>query len=110
VKISTLLVMLLLTTRANAQAPETASSPAPSVSDSSDYEVDYEEEPGSEEADEPVEEVPVKPKKGSAKGSQLSKDTTSQGSRAEKKIAPLMKSNPKSVYKKNGKSLDVDPD
>jgi len=81
----------------------------PAESDSSDYEVDYEEEPGTEEVEEPKEEKPVKKSKGGSmdKGS---KDTTSQGSRAEKKIAPMMKSETKSVYKKNGKALDVDTD
>jgi hypothetical protein len=71
--------------------------------------VDYEEEPGTEEVEEPVvEEKPTK--KAKTKSEKGSKDTTAQGSRAEKKIAPLMKSETKSIYKKNGKALDVDTD
>lgn len=102
---------------AHAQTPETkgtdeavpASSPAASpASGSSDYEVDYEEEPAGDE--EPVEEAPVKTpekKKGGRKGP---KEVAPQGSRAEKKFAPLMKSETKSIYKKNGRALDVDTD
>ena len=81
--------------------------------ESSDYEVDYEEEPADESSVEeapPVEEAPAKPNSSKTKGEKLSKDTTSQGSRASNRIQPLMKSESKSVYKKNGKHLDVDPD
>ena len=85
-------------------------SAAPPEAESSDYEVDYEEEPGSAESAEPVEEVKPAPKGKSGKAEKFSKDTTSQGSRAEKKIAPMMKSETKSVYRKNGKPLDVDTD
>ncbi len=84
--------------------------PAFAQSESSDYEVDYEEEPGAAEPAEPEAEVKPSRKEKAGKTEKFSKDTTSQGSRAEKKIAPLMKSETKSVYKKNGKSLDVDTD
>ena len=91
----------------HAQEPSNpAPTPASAPAESSDYEVDYEEEPEEEPV---VEEKPVKKSKGSSEKS-ISKDTTSQGSRAEKKIAPMMKSETKSIYKKNGKPLDVDTD
>jgi hypothetical protein len=80
--------------------------PASVPTESSDYEVDYEEEPEEEPV---VEEKPLKKSKGAVE-KPMSKDTTSQGSRAEKKIAPMMKSETKSIYKKNGKPLDVDTD
>jgi len=90
-----------------AQSENTA---PPAEAESSDYEVDYEEEPGSAETAELEEPVKAAPKSKSGKVEKFSKDTTSQGSRAEKKIAPLMKSETKSVYRKNGKPLDVDTD
>ncbi len=82
------------------------------VKESSDYEVDYEEEPGDEEPviEAPVEEEPVKKKSNKTKTEKLPKDTSTQGSRATNRFQPMIKSESKSHYKKNGKSLDVDPD
>jgi hypothetical protein len=78
--------------------------------ESSDYEVDYEEEPGSDEVEEPVVDKPVTKNEKKSSSKKNPKESASQGSRAEKKIAPMMKSETKSIYKKNGKSLDVDSD
>lgn len=125
-----LLAVSLFTFSVRAQTPELATQPevnvptatsTPSavpavptesvapVKESSDYEVDYEEEPGAEEAEEPIEKpTPVKQKK--TKGKKNPKESVLQGSRAEKKIAPLLKSETKSIYKKNGRALDVDSD
>lgn len=113
-----------LIAHANAQAPELNAAPeviptatpaateaAPAAKESSDYEVDYEEEPGADEAvEEPVVEKPLPVKDKKAKGKKSAKEPVLQGSRAEKRIKPLMKSETKSIYKKNGKSLDVDTD
>jgi hypothetical protein len=95
------LLLLLLALNVHAAEPVV-------TEESSDYEVDYEEEPV--EVEEPVAEEKPQVKKGKPVAEKVSKDTTSQGSRAEKKIAPMMKSETKSVYKKNGKPLDVDTD
>lgn len=88
-----------------------------------DYEIDYEEEDEGEgdtaEGDE--EPAPVKPAKKAparkapvaARPAATSNDRslpTSQGTRSKNRFAPLLKSDAKSVYKKNGKNLDVDTD
>lgn len=110
--------------QAFAQAPDLQSAPAEVVptatpaaaeatvpaKESSDYEVDYEEEPGADEVEEPVQEKPKPGKDSKKKGKKSEKESVLQGSRAEKRIAPLMKSETKSIYKKNGKALDVDTD
>jgi len=116
-----LFFFIIFSLKAGAQAPEVktapviptpASTPTPSASPAgsgSEYEVDYEEEAGGEDAE--VEEEKPQPKKSAKKVAvKNSKESVSQGSRAEKKIAPLVKSETKSVYKKNGKALDVDSD
>lgn len=120
-------ILALFTLQVNAQTPETKSPPAaaeavpaptsapvesaePAAKESSDYEVDYEEEPGTEDTEEPEEEKPVKVKAKKSKGKKNTKESVSQGSIASKKFAPLMKSETKSIYKKNGKALDVDSD
>ncbi len=121
------LLLILFSFQSKAQTPELNTQPAVVVptttpgeaespaKESSDYEVDYEEEPGTEEVEEEPapEEKPVITKGKGAKKSKEKrnpKEAVSQGSRAEKKIAPMMKSETKSIYKKNGKSLDVDSD
>ncbi len=104
------ILILFLSAVANPAFAQSEKVEAPAEAESSDYEVDYEEEPGAAEPAEPEEEVKPVQKTKAGKTEKFSKDTTSQGSRAEKKIAPLMKSETKSVYKKNGKSLDVDTD
>jgi len=73
------------------------------------YEIDYEEE--AEEVESPVEEAPapksakapVRPKVGGG-------GPAVQGSRAKNRFAPILKSETRSVYKKDGKTLDVDTD
>jgi hypothetical protein len=111
-------LLALLATTVQAQTPELQTEPVEVVPAATatvsptqtDYEVDYEEEPATDEVELPVEE---KPKLNTDKKNKLKKNMKEpvlQGSRAEKKIAPLMKSEAKSIYKKNGKSLDVDTD
>lgn len=63
-----------------------------------EYEVDYEEDA--------VEMTPP-PARSSKK---QKKESTVQGSIAEKRPVPILPSETKSVYKKNGKALDVDTD
>lgn len=74
-------------------------------SSESEYEIDYEEEPGSDEAEPPA--PPVKNKKTKSKGGG---GPSVQGSIAKDRFVPILKSETKSIYKKNGKSLDVDTD
>ena len=105
-----LILVLSLLLNLNSSFAQSDAPVKPAEAESSDYEVDYEEEPGSVEAAEPEETVKPALKTKSGKAEKFSKDTTSQGSRAEKKIAPMMKSETKSVYRKNGKPLDVDTD
>ena len=89
-------------------APVTA--PGAAATTDGDYEIDYEEEPESE-GDDAETVAPVKPAKG--------KKTTYapgggaggiQGSRAKHRFTPILKSETKSIYKKDGKALDVDSD
>ncbi len=73
------------------------------------YEIDYEEE--SEESEPQAEETPspkagkivTRPKVGGG-------GPAVQGSRAKNRFAPILKSETRSVYKKDGKTLDVDTD
>ena len=65
-----------------------------------EYEIDYEEEPA-----EPA--VPAAPAKKALRSGGI---PAVQGSRAKDRFTPILKSETKSVYKKGGKSLDVDPD
>ena len=91
-----------------------AASPAPKSSeDEGGYEIDYEEESDAEggapeEAPEPGPMVPA-PKK-SRGGITPGSGPAVQGSRAKNRFAPILKSDSKSVYQKDGKHLDVDPD
>ncbi len=77
------------------------------------YEIDYEEE--SEET-EPTEEeaLPAKSSKTPARAKVGGKvgggGPAVQGSRAKNRFAPILKSETRSVYKKDGKTLDVDTD
>lgn len=80
------------------QTPATAPVLSPA---SEEYEIDYEEEVApSEEA--PPPKRPVIRSQGNS--------TAVQGSRAKDRFTPILKSETKSVYKKGGKQLDVDPD
>ena len=83
---------------------------AASAPEEGNYEIDYEEEPdqdSSEETPEP-ERAPVK--KGSIRGKGIGGGPAVQGSRAKNRFAPILKSETRSVYKKDGKTLDVDTD
>ena len=77
-----------------------------------EYEIDYEEEPGTETETEAVEEVPVvKPQKGKKKIQAPGGGSGGiQGSRAKHRFTPILKSETKSIYQKDGKALDVDSD
>lgn len=73
------------------------------------YEIDYEEE--AEEAESPVEEAPApKSPKASVRPKVGGGGPAVQGSRAKNRFAPILKSETRSVYKKDGKILDVDTD
>jgi septal ring-binding cell division protein DamX len=112
----------------NGAAPATAASPtanapaeaaAPNApqekvipsADEGGYEIDYEEEPDAENAE--PEEAPARTKK--SKKILTNNPTNSgaggvQGSIAKNRFVPILKSETKSVYKKDGNSLDVDTD
>ncbi|MBU6153709.1 MAG: hypothetical protein KGP28_05345 [Bdellovibrionales bacterium] len=77
------------------------SPPVQSVTDG-EYEIDYEEEVAPEEAPAPMPKRSVPRAQGGG--------TAVQGSRAKDRFTPILKSETKSVYKKGGKHLDVDPD
>ncbi len=87
-----------------AAAVESAVTPQPPqpVSDG-EYEIETEEEVM------PAEEAPTPAPKRSASRGQGG-GTAVQGSRAKDRFTPILKSETKSVYKKGGKHLDVDPD
>ena len=79
--------MLLLVGQVRAQTTE-------------EYDVDYEEETEAPEA--PVVKKPnQKP---------MVRDSSVQGTKSINKFAPMIHSETKSIYQKNGKHLDVDPD
>jgi len=90
-------------------APAKNGKAKPQDEDTGEYEVDYEEEPDS---DAEVEATPapkaITQKKG--KAPRLGGGPAVQGSRAQNRFISLLKSETKSVYKKNGKPLDVDSD
>ncbi len=67
-----------------------------------EYEIDYEEEAEVETA--PAPQAAGRPAKGQKGGSGV------QGSRAKDRFVPILKSETKSIYKKNGKHYDVDTD
>jgi hypothetical protein len=73
------------------------------------YEIDYEEEAEGEAAPEGTPE-PLKKKGPGKKASPGGGGPAVQGSRAKNRFAPILKSETKSVYKKDGKALDVDTD
>jgi hypothetical protein len=86
-----------------APQPAAASTPEAVETSDEDYEVDYEEEG----------DLPP-PKKSSKKagtaGEGKDPEPTTQGSRAKNRFSVPAKSETKSIYKKNGVSLDVDSD
>ncbi len=81
---------------------------APSTTDG-EYEIDYEEEPGGDAADEEAPE-PIKTKTGKSGSKKGAGGPAVQGSRAKHRFEPILKSETKSIYKKDGKPLDVDTD
>ena len=91
-----------------ASAPQVESAgsgaaPAPKPVADGEYEIENEEEVA------PPEEVAVPlPKRAVIRGK--GGGTAVQGSRAKDRFTPILKSETKSVYKKGGKHLDVDPD
>ena len=85
--------------------------PASAGEADSEYEIDYEEEPesGDDEAEAPV----AQPKTPKGKRTAVVPGGGSggiQGSRAKHRFTPILKSETKSIYKKDGKTLDVDSD
>ncbi len=77
--------------------------------DDGGYEIDYEEEV--EESESSVEEAPVrKPTQPATRTKTAGGGPAVQGSRAKNRFAPILKSETRSVYKKDGKTLDVDTD
>ncbi len=108
------LFSLLLNPMLHAETPGASSGAvkAPAAADG-EYEIDYEEEPeGASEEPSEAEPEPV-PSKSVKKGAKTSKNSGGpavQGSRAKNRFAPILKSETKSAYKKEGKVLDVDAD
>jgi hypothetical protein len=97
-----------------APAAPAASGEEESPSGSGEYEIDYEEEPdaGGETGEtESAEEAPA-PKKSATKraSSGGNGNPAVQGTHSKNRFAPILKSDTKSIYKKNGKALDVDTD
>ncbi len=82
----------------------TMMSPAWVQAQTGEYEVDYEEEGEGVE----IEEAPEKPVP--ASGKKTSRESSAQGSRALNRFQPVMKSEQKSKYMKEGRALDVDSD
>jgi len=81
---------------------------APSSGEEGDYEIDYEEEvSGDQEESEPVKKAPSKKK---SAANSVGGAGGIQGSRAKHRFIPILKSETKSIYKKDGKALDVDTD
>ena len=72
-----------------------------------EYEIDYEEEP---EEEIPVQESPALKKDKKQKSVRGGGGPAVQGSRAKDRFVPILKSESKSIYKKDGKVLDVDSD
>ncbi len=69
-----------------------------------EYEIDYEEE-----AEAGVETAPAP--KAPDRGEKSKKSAAGvQGSRAKDRFVPILKSETRSIYKKNGKNYDVDTD
>jgi hypothetical protein len=75
-----------------------------------EYEIDYEEEEGAsvEAAPEVADPSPSKSKKRTVRN--FGSGPAVQGSRAKNRFVPILKSETKSVYQKDGKALDVDTD
>ena len=94
---------------------KTSASPAnASGTEEGEYEIDYEEEPADTDEMEPAEPVKVtREKKTSSTATAANSNGGSggiQGSRAKHRFNPILKSETKSIYQKDGKALDVDTD
>ncbi len=85
-----------------------ANTPSDPPSDS-EYEIDYEEEGVSNEAPPEVAQ-PVNSKGKRKPIRSFGTGPAVQGSRAKNRFVPILKSETKSVYQKDGKYLDVDTD
>ena len=98
------------------QPAEPAQPAAASGDTSGEYEIDYEEEPEATSGDEEApEEAPVAKKSKKKAGKKVDRSVPSLGSavsgtRSKNKFAPILNSDLKSVYHRNGKALDVDTD
>ncbi len=104
-------------TDALTQAQSDSQTEAPA--DDGEYEIDYEEEPEAEAEGESEDSAPASKakKKETGKKEAAKKEAKKngggpavQGSRAKNRFTPILKSETKSVYQKNGKHLDVDSD
>ncbi len=87
-----------------------ANTPVSQPAADSEYEIDYEEEEGANPEGPPAiaepEAVP-----GKKRGARIfGAGPAVQGSRAKNRFVPILKSETKSVYQKDGKPLDVDTD
>ncbi len=108
-------LILAVTLHSKAYAVEVTPSPTAPVADTaqengSEYEIDYEEEAdaGEEEAPEAVKQ-PEKTKK-TPQSLKIGVGPAVQGSRAKNRFIPILKSDTRSVYQREGKSYDVDTD
>lgn len=83
--------------------------PVPGTPSDGEYEIDYEEEEGAsaEAVPEAPEPLPVKGKK---RIRSFGVGPAVQGSRAKNRFVPILKSETRSVYQKDGRPLDVDTD
>jgi hypothetical protein len=96
-----------------AAAPPSEPAQPAAAAEEGEYEIDYEPE----DSDEMVKPTPAKSAHGK-KSSQASAPTANaiggsggiQGSRAKHRFTPILKSETKSIYQKDGKALDVDSD
>lgn len=87
-----------------------ANTPVKQPSADSEYEIDYEEEDGTTPEAPPAVAEP-EPARGKKRGTRIfGTGPAVQGSRAKNRFVPILKSETKSVYQKDGKPLDVDTD
>jgi len=101
-------ILLLLGLRAipvSAQEPTVTPEPTTTEDDPSGggYEIDYEEEPDTTTQTPSPTATPIRRPRDPS-------NPAVQGTHSSHHFAPMMKSETKSVYKKNGKTLDVDTD
>ena|GEM_PF-3077879 len=102
-------ILLLLGLRAfPAAAQEPSATPEPTTAEDDPsgggYEIDYEEEPDT------TAQTPSPTAAPKVRRPRDNSNPAVQGTHSSHHFAPMMKSETKSVYKKNGKTLDVDTD